>query len=372
MNRRDWLLGALGLVVVLSGCAGLLGGGGEGSVDAAAVSDRVDQRVEDIETLRATVEQTVETDNGTYSFRARVVYERPDKVNITYLSGAPHYDFSTSNGTTTWAYNRSAKEAARSTDALFESLSDFLLGIEQLRSNATFEGNETLAGEDAIELSYAVGNSSVSMLVAGGEQTSELGRASANGSVRTRVWIDTDQWLPRKTQVSVPAHRNNQTITVRYENITVNEPVPEGEFTFDPPAEATVTRDDHSEFRPPPENTTFYDERAALAATVGDLPDPSLPSRFRFEGGARFDGEMTGVELTYSDGSDQIEIVKLTDGERFFDAGATVSIDGTKGVFVDAPFGSVVEWECGGEIYTIAGDADRETMLSIARSIGCP
>lgn len=371
MNRRDCLAGTLLVVVLLSGCAGLLGGDQRTGVDPTAVSDRVDQRVDEIETLRATIEQTVETDNRTFSYRARVVYERPDKVNITFLSGAPHWEFTTSNGTTTWAYNETANEAARSEDAIFESVEDFLVGVDQLRSNATFEGNETLAGEDAIELSYAVGNSTVSMLVAGGEETSELGQASANGSTRTRVWIDTETWLPRKTQVSVPAHRNNQTVTVRYENVTVNEPIEDGAFTFEPPADATITRDDRSEFRPPPENTTFYDDRAALTAAVGDVPDPEIPAGFTFQTGARFDGEMTGVELTYSDGPNQIEVVEITHGGPFFDGGETVSIDGTDGRLVDAPFGIVVEWECGGEIYTIAGDTDRETILSVARSVGC-
>lgn len=373
MDRRYWLPVCCVLLLALAGCAGLLGGGGDGDVDPASVSDRVNDSLESIDTLRFAMTQTVETPNRTVSFRMRVVYQRPGKYNITYLDGPVPYAYTASNGSVTWRYNESDNEIAVDDAVRFESPADLLLGAEQLDENATFEGNETLSGEDATEISFAVSDSEVSLLLAGGQQTSQLGRATGNGSVRSRVWIDTDLWLPRKAQLEVPAFNRSQTVTVEYEDVEVNPEVDDSQFALDPPSNASVVRGDQSSFRPPRENTTRYDDRTVMAAEAPfQLPEPSLPDGYAFEEGAVINGSHgVGVEMVYSDGDSSIELVSFRDHHRFLDRGEEVPVGDTTGLLIEVTGDWFLQWECDDRLYLIASDDGRETTLSVARSIGC-
>lgn len=371
MQRQHWLLALTALLVLGSGCVGILGD--DGDADPETISDRVNESLDSMETLQFTMEQTVETDNETRSFRARVVYERPNRINITYLDQAVPYAYAVSNGSVTWLYNESKNEVEIADEAVVEGASEILLGADQLSANATFEGNETLAGEDATELSFAVDGSEVSLLLGGGQETSQFGEASSNGSVETRVWIDTDLWLPRKAQMSVPAFENNRTFTVRYEDIEINPEVSDDEFTFERPADAEVVRGDQSSFRPPRENATFHDSRVAVAENAPfEIPQPTVPNGYEFVEGAVIDGELgQGVELTYRDGEQRLEIVTLRDYDVFFDQGQEVAIGGTTGLYIELPNGRVIQWECDGRLYLISGQEDRDTLVSIGESIGC-
>lgn len=377
MRRRNWLLVLTALLVLvvaallLGGSLGLLGG--DGDTDSAQISERVDQRVESIDTVRFTLEQTVETDNRTLSFRARVVYQRPDRINITYFDGPVPYTRVVSNGSVTWLYNESSNEIQIADEPAYDRPSKLLIGVDQLGGNATFEGNETLAGEDATELSFAVDDSEVSLLLAGGQETSQLGEATTNGTVETSVWIDTDLWLPRKATVSVPAFEDNRTITVRYDEYEIDPNVSDEQFTFEAPDDAAVVRGDQSNFRPPLENSTFYDDRTAVAANASvALPEPTLPAGYAFVEGAVIDARIgEGVELTYHDGDARLEVVTLREYRRFFDQGETVTVDGADGLYVALPNGRFVQWACNDRLYLVSGPEDRETLLSIAESIGC-
>ena len=372
MDRRHALLATCVLLLLaLAGCAGLLGGSGD--VDPASVSERVDDSLDSVDTLRFTMTQTVEMPNRTVSFRMRVVYQRPGKYNITYLDGPVPYAYAASNGSVTWRYNRSDNEVGVDDAVRFESPAEMLLGAEQLDENATFEGNETLSGEDATELSFAVSDSEVSLLLGGGQQTSQLGRASGNGSVRSRVWIDTDLWLPRKTQLNVTAFNRSQTVTVEYENFEVDPAVEDSQFRLDPPANASIVRGDQSSFRPPRENVTHYVDRTVMAAEAPfPLPEPSLPAGYAFEEGAVIDGSHgVGVEMAYTDGESTLELVAFRDHHRFLDRGETISVGDATGLLVEVTGDWFLQWECDDRLYLIASDDGRETTLSVARSIGC-
>lgn len=373
MDRRHWIPLCCALLLALAGCAGLLGGTGDGDVDPTSVSERVNDSLQSIDTLRFTMTQTVETPNRTVSFRMRVHYERPGRYNITYLEGPVPFAYTASNGSATWRYNRSENEVAVDDTVRFESPSDLLIGADQLDENASFEGNETLAGEDATELSFAVSDSEVSLLLAGGQQTSQLGRATGNGSVQSRVWIDTDLWLPRKTQLEVPAFNRSQTLTVEYDDIEINPEIDDSQFRLDPPRNAAVVAGDQSSFRPPRENTTWYDDRAAMAAEAPlSLPRPSLPSGYAFEEGAVVeDPHGVGVELVYTDGESNLELVAFRDHHRFLDRGESVTVGDTTGLLIEVTGDWFVQWECGDRLYLLVSDDSRETALSVAQSVGC-
>lgn len=372
MSRRRLLAcGALLLLVVASGCLGLLDGGD--GVDPSAVDQRVEGRLASIDTVEMTVVQTVSRNNTTRTMRAHVVYQRPNRVNMTFQNESLPWTHAVSNGSVTWQYGGQREEVRRSDDPMFGNITDLFAGLGQLDANATFEGNETFAGEDAVKLSYPVADTKVSLLLAGGEQTSQLSSTAANGTVRTKVWLDTDTWLPRKTKMVYPAYEHNRTVTLRFEDVEINGEVPEGAFRYDPPSDAEVVPGDQSAFRPPPENTTDYDSRAATVdAADAPVPDPAVPERFGFVRGSVMTGDhLDGVELTYEAEDRTLEVVVLRDHRPIFDQGESVSLDGTDALFVDLGPARVVQWECGEYRYLVSTDGSHETALSVAQSVGC-
>jgi len=371
MNRPRWLLVLTALLITLSGCAGLLGG--EDDADPAAISDRVDDRIESMDAVAFTVEQTVETGNETVSFRSRIVYAPPDRIHITYLDGPVPYTRAVSNGTTSWLYNETTGEVRVTDQPIVSEPSEILLGIEGLRRNATFEGNETLAGEDATEIAFAVDDSEVSLLLGGGQETSQLGGNTSQGSVETRVWIDTDLWLPRKAELTITAFQPNETVTLIYDDFEVDPEVSAERFTFDPPANATVDPGDQSVFRPPRGNVTRYDSRAAVVENAPvPVPDPPLPPGYELERAVVVtEADREGVELTYSNGTDRLEVVALEGFDPFFDGGETVAVDGTEGLYVELPDARFLQWECGDRLYLVAGQGGDPSLRPVADAIGC-
>lgn len=371
MKRSRLLCCAAVCLLLLSGCSGLFSDGGD--VDPVAVGERVDERLSSVSSLEMTMTQTIETGNESRTVTARVLYERPDKFNVTYLSGPAGAARVVSNGSAIWSYNESRNEVWIDSEAETPTLRDLLLGTARLGSNATFEGNETLSGEDAVKLSYAVQDTEMSMVLAGGQDTSRLADSMANGSVRTRVWLDTDVWLPRKVHIENTAYSENSTITTRYEEFRINRGVPDARFAFDPPEDATITDRSRGRFRPPRNNTTSFETYAAVAANATvPVPDPTIPAAFSFREGITFDhSELRGVELTYRDDTRQIEVVSVTDGGPFFDQGETVPVGDVEGTYVELSNDRIVQWQCGETLYVVSGGTDRETLLEIARSVGC-
>jgi outer membrane lipoprotein-sorting protein len=371
MGRRRWLLALTALLLTLSGCAGLLGD--DGDADPAAIGDRIDDRIESMDAVAFTLEQTVETGNETVSFRSRVVYAPPDRIHITYLDGPVPYTRAVSNGTTSWLYDETTGEVRVTDRPIVTEPSGILPGVEGLGGNATFEGNETLAGEDATEISFAVDDSEVSLLLGGGRETSRIGGNTSQGTVETRVWIDTDLWLPRKAELTITAFQPNRTVTLTYEDFEVEPAIADDQFTFEPPADATVDHGDQSAFRPPPENVTRYDSRAALVGNAPvPVPDPPLPAGYELETASVVtEADREGVELTYANGTDRLEVVALEGFDPFFDGGETVAVGDTEGLYVELPDARILQWECGDRLYLVASQGGDPSLQSIADAIGC-
>lgn len=371
MSLRQRLVALAVVLLAIGGSAALLDGGD--GVAPETVSDRLDERLSSLSSFEATIVQTVEKGNDSRTVRARVAYEQSGKLNITYIEGPTPFDWVVSNESGSWAYNESTN-TLRVVDASSSiDVGDVLFGVHQLGPNATFEGNETLAGDDAIELSYAVKGSELSLLLAGGQPTSQLGTATNNGTIRTRVWVDTDLWLPRKVVQEVTAFDPDSTITIRYEDVSVDQPIPDDRFDVDTSPDPTVKGGDSGQFRIGGLNATHYESRAALAANVSvSVPEPAVPAGYDFESGAVFEENGTvAIELTYWNGSSRIEVVTGVTRGPFFDSGQTVTIGDRSGLFVSLPNGQYVQWQCGETLSLIAGPQNRGTLVPIAESVGC-
>lgn len=145
--QRSIAVLALVAVLATAGCAAPFG---DGDADPERLADKVDQRLESIETMEATTSWEIRAGNSSDSFSVRVAYADPGKVNLTYpdpraLSGAR----TVNAGRSIVAVNPGAGTYARSNDlASRASLSRVFLNVAGIRS-ATFEGNETIDGDAA-------------------------------------------------------------------------------------------------------------------------------------------------------------------------------------------------------------------------------
>lgn len=375
MSRRILVLACLA-VAVLSGCSVVVDDGSE-SGDADAISERIGTTLDDTETLTATMIATTDVGNETITERVRLRYQRPQHYNLTWIeatnaSGQPLEnvtgDAVIANGTQLWAYDDATSRVTWLNGTEPRTLTELLMPSTQFGENLTFEGNETVDGEDATRISYAIDGSKVSLVTGDPDRQSRLAsEMNESTPVEATVWIDRDRWLPIKTRLTMTAFEN-VTITYRYEDIERNVDLPSGSFQL--PADAT---------RAPPwaEIEELLGEHETLAETNAEterpIPSPSVPDGFTFrwgnvstvEGNERtlvfYARDTVGLELARWD-NESIDRLKT---------GRSVSIGPTEGTFVSLAQGKYVEWTCDGYTYLVSTRAGEEVALEFARSVGC-
>jgi outer membrane lipoprotein-sorting protein len=376
MSRRILVLACLA-VVVLSGCSVVVDDGGERG-DADAISERVGATLDDTETLTATMIATTDVGNETITERVRLRYQRPQHYNLTWIeatnaSGQPlgnvTGDAVIANGTQLWAYDDATSRVAWLNGTEPRTLTQLLMPSTQFGDNRTFEGTETVGGEDATRISYAIDGSKVSLISGDLDRRSRLAsQMNESTPVEATVWIDRDRWLPIKTRLTVSAFDDDVTITYRYEDIERNVDLPSG--SFQPPADAT---------RAPPwaEIEGRLGEHGTLAETNAEagrpIPSPSVPDGFSFQWGnvSTVEGNERAL-VFYARDTVGLELARW-DNESIdpLRTGQPVSIGPTEGTFVSLAAGQYVEWTCDGYTYLVSTRASEEAALAFARSVGC-
>jgi outer membrane lipoprotein-sorting protein len=280
-----------------------------------------------------------------------------------------------SNGSTTRIYTprtdtvvvRNNSRQAGSTGA--SGRSGLFLGLDGVE-NVTFEGNETLAGEDAVELSYAVQGSEVSLVLAGGQRTSRLSAPNGSDGVNVTVWIDRDRWLPLQARMNVTGFEEPLSYTVRYENVTVDGDIPDERFELDAEGadraasmfEATI-----------PGNGTSYTSYDALAAEAGPgLPPETLPGNvtFRQGFGVGEDGP-SFYQLVYRGTAGTVQVQYVEDNVSVVSGDETTTVDGLTVETTRMRSAQILEYHCGSRTYLLIG-SDRAVLLEVVEAIGCP
>lgn len=191
-------------LVVVSLTAGCIGGlSADGSVDAAAVGDAVEQRYAALDGYDATVTRTVEVGDSTTAARADVTV-RGEQREVTYNAG-PHAGetvagsadsgpvFDAGTGATTPAtpagYGALAEALVRTSDVSVERVT-------------TYDGHQTAVVELAPR-ENATGNAA---------------------NVTRTVWVDLDREIPLKVVTSwTTADGQPASVTVTYDDVTLVE-----------------------------------------------------------------------------------------------------------------------------------------------------
>ncbi|MCD2202263.1 hypothetical protein [Halobacterium sp. KA-6] len=189
-------------LVVVSLTAGCIGGlSADGSVDASAVGDAVEQRYAALNGYDATVTRTVEVGDSTTTARANVTV-RGDRREVTYTAGpragetiagttdgGPVFDAGTSAGSpaTAAGYGALAEALVRTSDVSVERVT-------------TYDGHRAAVVElDPQE------------------------NATDDGANATRtVWVDLDREIPLKVVTSwTTADGQSASVTVTYDDVTL-------------------------------------------------------------------------------------------------------------------------------------------------------
>ena len=366
MNRFALPL-VLFALVVTAGCVAP----SEADADADAITERVDQRMESIDTLQATMAWQIDGPNTTTEYEVDVAYKRPNLVNMTYLeppllAGVQQVG----NGSTFVATNPNTNRyTTLNVTSNGTGPSGIFLNLAEIR-NGTFEGNETIAGENATKLSYAVDSSEVSLFLSGGTETSRVGEDEDDG-VTVTVWMDRERWVPVRATLNYTAFREPVNMTIRYENVTLNEPIPDSRFESTMDGQATEV--DTLMGTILPENATVYNGHSQLRADLGArTPPETLPGNFSFRQGSAFGNDSEGLyRLFYTNATHQRELqyytsnVSVLSGERTREVGGrTVAVDQIRQA-------TVLEWHCEDSTYLLIGVADAEGLLDTVEKTGC-
>lgn len=365
--RRILAVVAVALLLVTAGCLGGVGFGGD-DTDDDATENETDERPDADELLEKSVqaESSVETLHGvqtttwedgdeTVSTTQEVWQRGPvdSRTELLESDESEQYDVMVSNGATVWMYDEDANEVVR-TDLGFDPAEMEALGEGMAETvydgmNATLAGTETVADREA----YVV------------ELTPNGDEAMYESAT---LWIDRETHYPLK-QESTTSFDGEMTITVEFEEITLDPDLDDELFTFEAPDDAEVV--DANDFA----SEQFDDVDAAAEFAPFDLPHPEVPDGYALETVSVSENAVgwsatlqytdeTGAFLTVTVTDADREPVLESDGERveIGDTTATVREMGGTGT-------TMLEWEADGLSYTVSGDLAEGDLIAIAESI---
>jgi outer membrane lipoprotein-sorting protein len=189
--------------------------------------------------------------------------------------------------------------------------------------------------------------------------------ATGSGVLNRTLWIDAEWFVTLRARTVRQVDDRRVTHTMRFTDIEFGVGVSEGTFTFDPPAEATVTRTARTRSQ--------FDSRARLAAATDlSVPDPDIPEGFELERASHTVGpDRTELGLYYRRGTERLFVQKTTGDHEGLPDGERVSVGDRTGRYTEYGTGARVIWTCDGGRYAVYGSPGRGTLLDVARSVEC-
>jgi len=355
---------ALSALLLSSSVAGLAIAGSSSTVDVQqdesidgdkVIEDFVD-RIETLETVQFT--RTTETvyNGNTTSSTERVVADLNDFQSRTEVLNTSR----SVGGNLTTVMNESK---VVSYNPKYDSVSEVEVTSQQLLPQI-----EAFANDSLVEYEY-IGTESID-----GESTHVLEATPQriqDSEVETEltVYVDTETNFPVKTVSEVVGSEASFETTLTYENVVINEEIPDSEFELEIPEDATQPDLDFS-----PE-ISQYDSYDALDsnATVS-IPSAELADGYSFEGATVIaEDDYYSVFLSYSDGEDSVSISTRASTNEALDRSEsdrydTIEIGDTTGyLYSDEDF-VALHWE-DNQSYSLYGEITDEEATGIAESI---
>lgn len=382
-SRRQFV--ALGCGVLTTGCLGVID---TDDVPTAADLEATLAELERPETMRATVETTFDREGET-STTTDVIEARAD--GKTYIEGtSDDATFrNTDDGERGWFYDvERNRVAVMGSERTGESHIAYIYGeTERYFDELEASGLEstTLDDRDVYRVRFdpppdETVERSITVLVGNTEYVIPLeteARDDSNGfqnSVdRIDVWFDRETLFPVKQIVET----DDTDLEAIYTALTLNEPIDDERFAFEPPEDALVE-----------EHVFPYLERYdtiedATAAVDVSITEPAfVPDRFDRAAAAAVDypyaDALKEVSVRYASEETDGESIRVgvCNGPRPFDVtGERVTVDGTTATLAESDLGTTLEWSCDDRVYFLVATetVERDTVLAVAESIdeGC-
>ena len=347
--------GAVG--VAFAGSPSTIDAQSEATPDGDEVVDEFLERVSTLDTVQFTrsAERAFNNQSSTNTVRVVADFESFQKRTETLNS-------SIGSDSVTTVRNDSAVttyDAEDNTVSEYEIQSSTLLPrIESLANDSVvdyeFLGTETVDGQDTYALDVT---------------PKERFRNDADVETETTVFVDTETYFPVRVDSETRSEEYNHSSTVDYENVTLNEEIPDGTFELDVPDDAT---DPTANLGPEINDFDAYDELSASANV--SVPDAEIGEGFEFERGTTIDGdEYYSVTLEYSDGDQSVTVstqvtaiggVDYDDSEMYeaVDLGDVTGYRYTNDEFTLLSFEDDQQ-------YTVYGDVSNGTATDLAESI---
>lgn len=354
MLSKQSLIGtvAVALLVVTAGCSAVVTD--SGTPDAEQIADKVQERTDEIDSVRGEKVTTIQRGGETNETVTRFVQRPPNESWSEVVSADTAYQ-SAGDRVVRSDGRIVSYDASENNYTVLET--DFAAGPGQMisaeaiertlnRSDVSFEGTDTVAGRDVYVVS--------------------LDSDSEAGTSNTTLKVDQEYWYPLEYTTTSQFGDTEMTVMMTHRSVTFNEPVADDRFSFDPPEGATLEESTSVG------SETFDSVERLDAATEFDVPTPSVPDGYTFESANTFstDGN-TSASVVYTNDTDarlRYSVSPATDAGM---DGETVTVGSTEVTVADFGSSTRVAWTCGDTQYALTGELDREQLLGLVESVDC-
>lgn len=324
------------------------------SPDGDEVIERFEERLASLETALMTYETTMQSDDRTITTERRLWLDRENSRVRTETETNRTNRITVRNESTIVTYdveNNRVNRINRSGETTPQTLLEPLVNGSEL----TYEGREQIDGESAYRLDVEPSN------------------ALDSDSVNVTLWLDSETYFPTRITTVSGSGDAAFTSTIRIQNVTLNEPIPDDRFTIDIPEDAD--RRDHST----PDRTTYDSLSALQEDTAGPTPAPDVPDAYTFEKGVVTTGtDHDSVSLRYAADDELLYVMqRSTSGYDFgeSDTFQEVDVGNDTGYYTEYEFDddttSVIVLPCGDVTYSVSGHLSKNESISVAESLGC-
>lgn len=329
---------------------------GKDGPDGDRIVEEFRDRIDSLETVQFTrvTELTYDNETTTDSVRVHADFEDSQK-RVETLDGQ-------TDTTRVWDDGHVIDyDAQENTVSEYEVTGTSLLpDVEGLANESLidyeYRGIETVDGQQTYALD-AVRDTQV-------QQSND----NANTTVSATLYIDASTYFPVRTEWHTSSEDLEHSSTVSYENVTLDEEIPDSTFELDLP-------DDVEDNRNSLPDTSEYDSYDDLVSnTALSLPDAELADGFSFDSGVVFDvDDLQRVTLTYTNGHESVIVTTRSEPVAGFDYGEShrydaVEVGDTTG-YVHTGGDVTSLYVEGDQSYTVFGEIDEETGVDIAGAI---
>jgi outer membrane lipoprotein-sorting protein len=338
----------------------------DGSPDPETTRQSVLDTNRSIDAYEATLVITTETTNRTRTTRFEVAVDRPGRQNLTVIDPANRSGYvvlANRSGSYGYAPRNDTLRKLGDTATTPDILAQF---VRALGGDGTdFRGEDRLAGSPGVVLEYSAGGEDVGLRIGGSAPSLRYDAEGRTENVNVSVWVDPDRGLPVRLNQSYAFEEERVSTSMRLTDVDLDPDFDPGRFRLDVPPDTEVI--DRSNV------TRSYDSRASLVRNASlPVPNPELPAGYEFRRGTVVGIEESPMVLvTYVGGDERIAVQVSTDELPVGENATEVEVGTATGYYRDAGPGTLVTWECEGVHVTVGGTADEESILSVARSIGC-